>query len=426
MPCDFIIYCIWRRNVKKKVLMYVHYYYPDVASTAQIYTDLCEELSNELDITVICTVPSYSGKIDEKYKGKKFYTETINGVKLIRVNVSEFDKKDKISRIKNIVSYYFNSRKATKLAGKQDVVFTCSQPPILGGMLGVYGKSKTKGKLIYNIQDFNPEQTMAVKYAGNKLVHSLMMLFDKRSCRKSDLVITVGRDMQKNLEKRFNNKNVPKNIVINNWIDENQIYPLEKSHPKIVQFREKYGLSDKFVIMYSGNIGLYYDLDKLMEIIAEFKDNKDVVFAFVGDGAIKERLAEYASKNNLENVKFIPYQDKQDLIYSLNSADVHFVTNAKGIKGVSVPSKIYGILATNIPMIGILEEETEAWQIIRESDSGILAHTGNYDEIREKLSEVVGSKHDFVANHQTGYEYLKDRFVMDKSIKRYNDAIQSL
>lgn len=412
--------------MKKKVLMYVHYYYPDVASTAQIYTDLCETLSKELDITVICTVPSYSGKIADKYKDKKFYTETINDVKLIRVKVSEFDKKDKISRIKNIVNYYFNSRKATKLAGKQDVVFTCSQPPVLGGMLGVYGKAKTGGKLIYNIQDFNPEQTMAVNYAGNKLVHSLMMFLDKRSCRKSDLVITVGRDMQKNLEKRFDNKNVPKNIVINNWIDENQIYPLQKNHPKVMAFREKYGLKDKFVVMYSGNIGLYYDLDKLMEIIGEFKTQEDVVFAFVGDGAIKERLAEYARKNGLDNVKFIPYQDKEDLIYSLNSADVHLVTNAKGIKGVSVPSKIYGILATNIPMLGILEEETEAWQIIEESDSGVLAHTGNYDEIRKKLTEIVEQKYYFVAKHQKGYDYLKDRFVMDKSIKRYNDAIQSL
>lgn len=412
--------------MKKKVLMYVHYYYPDVASTAQIYTDLCEELSQELDITVICTVPSYSGKIDEKYKGNKFYTETVNGVKLIRVSVSEFDKKNKISRIKNIVSYYFNSRKATKLAGKQDVVFTCSQPPILGGMLGVYGKAKTKGKLIYNIQDFNPEQTMAVKYAGNKLVHSLMMFFDKRSCRKSDLVITVGRDMQKNLEKRFDNKNVPKNIVINNWIDESQIYPLAKNHPKVAQFREKYGLADKFVVMYSGNIGLYYDLENIVEIMGEFQNSRDVVFAFVGDGAVKEKLAEYVRTNNLENVKFIPYQDKEDLIYSLNSADVHLVTNAKGIKGVSVPSKIYGILATNIPMLGILEEETEAWQIIQESDAGVLAHTGDYDEIRKRLAEIVEQKHDFAAKHLTGYDYLKDRFVMDKSIKRYNDAIQSL
>ena len=146
--------------------MYVHYYYPDVASTAQIYTDLCEHIAEKFDLTVICTVPSYSGKVEPKYKNDKLYYENINNVKLIRVNISEFSKSNKFSRIKNIVNYYFNARFATKKVGNQDIVFTCSQPPILGGMLGVYGKNKTKGKLIYNIQDFNPEQTMAVNYAG--------------------------------------------------------------------------------------------------------------------------------------------------------------------------------------------------------------------------------------------------------------------
>ena len=82
-------------------------------------------------------------------------------------------------------------------------------------------------KLIYNIQDFNPEQVLAVGYTKSKIITDAMMWFDKFSCKRSDLVITVGRDLVETVENRFKGKKVPKTVMINNWIDENEIYPLE-------------------------------------------------------------------------------------------------------------------------------------------------------------------------------------------------------
>ena len=63
-----------------------------------------------------------------------------------------------------------------------------------------------------------------------------------------------------------------------------------------------------------------------------------------------------SNEHELENVQFIPYQDKEELIYSLNAGDVHWVVNAKGIKGVSVPSKLYGVMAAGKTVFGVLEE----------------------------------------------------------------------
>lgn len=201
--------------------------------------------------------------------------------------------------------------------------------------------------MIYCIQDFNPEQVIAVRYCKNKLVLKTMMVVDKFSCRHSDLVITVGRDLVDTLNNRFKNHNVPNHIMINNWIDDNETYPLSYNNDNVVAFKCKYNLDDKFVIMYSGNIGLYYDLENIIKVIERFKpgtktnDGKEVVFAFVGAGALHEKLVQYTKNNEMANVTFIPYQDKQDLIYSLNAADVHWCVNAKGIKGVSCPSNVY-------------------------------------------------------------------------------------
>lgn len=411
---------------KKKMLVYANYFYPEVASTSQLLTDLCQNLSKNFDITVICSVPCYTGTIEEKYKQRKYYFESLGDIKIIRVSVPEFDKTKKLSRVKHIIKYFFNSIKATHKVGKQDIVYTISQPPILGGLLGYIGKRTTKGKLIYNIQDFNPEQIMAVSYSKNKFLLKLLLIIDKFVCRHSDLIVTVGRDMQQTLINRFNNKKVPNNVVINNWMDEESVYPLKKDAPKVKNFKKKYKLDGKFVIMYSGNIGLFYDLENLIKLFEKYRDDQNAVLAIVGEGAIKNDLIDYCTKHQMDNVRFIPYQDKSNLIYSLNAADIHLVTNAKGIKGVSVPSKIYGCLATNVPIFGILEKDSEAWQIIEKSNCGILAETGNYDEIQKCLDRILQEKEKLLQSYLTGRNYLENNFTKDKSIEKYNMELEKI
>ena len=91
--------------MKKKILIYAHYYAPDKASTGQILQDMAEGMKDDFDVTVICTVPSYTGVIEDKYKEKKIYEEELNGVKIYRVPVPEFSKSNKKSRIKNLLAY---------------------------------------------------------------------------------------------------------------------------------------------------------------------------------------------------------------------------------------------------------------------------------------------------------------------------------
>lgn len=409
--------------MKKKLLIYAHYFYPDVASTGQILTELSEGMSDTFDITVICVVPSYSGTVEEKYKTKRIYEENYKGMKVIRVRVPEFQKSNKISRIKNLLAYFLNSLVATFKIEKQDYIFTISQPPILGGVLGVLGKWIKGGKLIYNIQDFNPEQTMAVGYAKNQILLNTVMAVDKFSCKRANKVIVVGRDMQETLRNRFNNKKVPKNVFINNWINEKEIYPLEPNHPKITAFKEKYNLQDKFIIMYSGNIGLYYDLENIIKVIGEFKNREDVVFAFVGDGTVKDKVEAYVNENNLSNVTFIPYQDKADLIYSLNAADIHWVVNAKGIKGVSVPSKLYGVMATGKPVLGVLDEGSEARLIVEECNCGVCIEPGNYKEISNKINYILNNKEEIKSLGINGREYLETNLTKEVSINKYKKNI---
>ncbi|MDD3416206.1 MAG: glycosyltransferase family 4 protein [Lachnospiraceae bacterium] len=419
---------------KKRLLIFAHYYTPDTASTGQILKDQAEGMLNEFNVTVICVVPSYTGTIEDKYKTQKYYFEELNGVKIIRVRVPAFSKSNKISRIKNILAYFFGALGASRKAGKQDYVFTISQPPILGGLLGVLGKWQKCAKMIYCIQDFNPEQVMAVNYSKNKVILKAMMIAEKFSCRHSDLVITVGRDLVATLNKRFKGKIVPKHAMINNWIDEKEVYPLPDDNEGVIAFKKKYGLEDKFVIMYSGNIGLYYDLENIIKVIEKFKpgtktaNGKEVVFAFVGAGSVLDKLIQYKNEHGMDNVVFIPYQPKEDLIYSLNASDVHWCVNAKGIKGVSCPSKAYGIMGAGKPIIGVLEMRTEIRGLIEECNCGKCCEPGDYAEVAVIICWYIENEgtDEVRKMGENGRKYLEKNLTKDVSISKYIRAIKSI
>ena len=424
---------VWKKYTekdKKNLLIYAHYYYPDVASTGQILTELAEGLKDSFHITVICTVPSYTGKINRYYKQHKYYHENRNGVNVLRIRVPEFRKSFAPSRIYNIASYFLSAIAATFRVENQDYVFTISQPPILGGMLGLIGKKIKRAKFIYNIQDFNPEQVMAVSFTKNKFILNLMMFLDKYSCKKADKVIVVGRDMIETLKSRFPGKDaavMPKTCYINNWINEKEIIPLSREDASVQAFKRKLGIEDKFVIMYSGNIGLYYDLLNILRVIAKFKEEKDVAFLFVGEGSVLEQLEHYKEKKKLTNVYFAPYQDKKNLVYSLNAGDVHFVVNAKGIKGVSVPSKLYGVMAAAKPVFGILEKGSEARLIIEESGCGISVDPGDYKEVEALIRRFIMMRDHIELEEmgQKGRDYLTGHLTKDVSIEKYREEISS-
>ena len=233
----------------KKILFIANYFYPDVASTGQLLTDLCSKIKDKFDVTVIAAIPNYSSDIiiDKKLNNKKFYYEKVKGINVCRIMVPNVIKTSKISRIKYIFKYYLNTKYAIRNIDDYDIVFTISQPPILGGILGKYAKKKNpKSKLIYNIQDFNPEQIEAVSYSKSKLLINLLKKMDNITLKFSDKIILVGNDQIETIKKR-SKLYVSKCIVINNWINENEIFPLDNQNIEVLNFKRELNLVNKFI-----------------------------------------------------------------------------------------------------------------------------------------------------------------------------------
>lgn len=408
----------------KKVLFIIDTFYPEMASTGQLMTELCDYLQEFFEITVIVGIPKYGVDYSSKYKDNTFYFEERGGIKIIRVHTPKVDKTSKISRIKFILVHALNAFRATFKADKPDIIYVISQPPILGGVIGRLAKLFRGGKLIYNIQDFNPEQAEVIGYTKS-FINRIARAVDNGSIKAADAVVIVGRDMKELLIKRCPKYNKNKIHLINNWIDEKIITPCLRDFQPGNYYKKLYNTEGKFTFMYSGNIGMYYDLENIIKVISEFKTHKDLQFVFVGEGAYKKTLQEYCKANSVNNVNFFSYVEKDKIGYSLNAADVHLVTNQKGIKGVSVPSKIYGVLAVGKPILGVLEKGSEAEQIISSCACGKVSEPQDYIAIKESIQWFYDHKDEAKTMGLKGRTYLENNFKMEDSLAHYKKLLMS-
>lgn len=234
---------------KKKIVFVASYFYPDYASTGQLLTELCLELQHHFDITVIAVQPEVNMAQPMENKKKKLFEEDyLEQIRIVRLRAPSVDKTNKFSRIKFIVAYFMLALVALMKQRKVDLIYTISSPPVIGGLIGAVGKLMRRTKLVYNIQDFNPEQAEAISYTRQKWLFKIARSLDNISCRASDHIITVGKDMQETLVYRFRGSRVPVNSVINNWTDEEDIVPLQRDHPKIKQFLAEHQLENKFYV----------------------------------------------------------------------------------------------------------------------------------------------------------------------------------
>lgn len=411
--------------VKKKITFVINYFYPDLAATSQLLTELAREIEDDFDITVIAAQPGYAG--ESKAKSSTFEEDYLGSIKVIRISLPKVDKNSKVSRVKYILSYFMLANIALLREKGTDVIFTISQPPILGGLIGTIGKFLKRSRHIYSIHDFNPEQAAAVAYTNNQLVFKVAKTVDNLNCRYADHILLVGRDMGETLSKRFDGRNVPDYTVISNWTEEDQITPLPKNNPEVENFLMEHNLDDKFVVMYSGNLGLYYDLENIIQIADQFREEKNIVFLFIGEGAVKAKMQEYAHERGLENVLFLPYQPKEFIRYSLNAADVHLVVNQKGIKGVSVPSKIYGVMAAGKPVLGVLEQDSEVDRLISESGCGVRVEPQDYAGIARSIEYLYQMDREQLKEMGlNGRSYLEKHLTKATSIDGYRNVLKSI
>ncbi|RCW86918.1 glycosyltransferase involved in cell wall biosynthesis [Halanaerobium sp. DL-01] len=406
--------------MRDKILVINQHFYPEFAATGQLLEDLCADLSRDNKVTVLTGKPSYNGIIDNIPKQEKY-----RGIEIIRVFNTSFSKTGKFGTLGRIINY-FTFYLSVFLKGitlkDYDKIIVLSTPPYIS-LIALALKFFRKTKVIYVVQDLYPEVAIELEIIKSNFLISFFKKINKFILKKVDNIVTIGEQMQELLEKNYGKKLIDKkSVIIYNWSDGEKIYPISKEE----SFCNKWDLNNYFVVMYSGNMGNVHEFDTLLEAAKKLKNDKKIRFLFVGEGVKKEYIKNYISENNLNNFIFKPYQDKEDLVYSLNSADLALATLDSGFEGLVVPSKVYGIMASGKPILFISKNDNEIKELINKNEIGYNIEIGNSDKLVSLIKNYKKNKYLLEKHSRNIRKLFEKNFDKDKSIKKYRKLLKKM
>jgi glycosyltransferase involved in cell wall biosynthesis len=175
-------------------------------------------------------------------------------------------------------------------------------------------------------------------------------------------------------------------VIIPNWVNSEFVKPMDK---KDNTFAIKHGLTEKLVVMYSGNLGLTHDIESIVETADCLKDNHKVHFVIIGEGAKKTKIEQLVKDKGLGNVLMLPYQDKEVLPYSLSCADIGVVTLSQGAEMISVPSKTYYTLAAGSVILALASKESELGVLINTHNCGVVFEEPKASEVAQFIEGLI-------------------------------------
>jgi colanic acid biosynthesis glycosyl transferase WcaI len=359
-----------------KLLFVNQYYWPDHASTAQHLADLAEHLAARgHEVHVLCGQGAYKPGAAKPPK-----SEVHNGVTIHRVAATSFGRKSTLHRMIDYLSFYFRAFLAAMMMPRFDVVATLTTPPIIG-LIGTFLRRLKGSRHVYWSMDLHPDASIALGRMNpkNPVVSKLAWLSDA-VYRQADKVVVLGPYMAD----RIASKKVRRDrlAIIPVWSRRDEIYPLPREGHEL---RASLGLTDKFVAMYSGNLGLAHSFGEIIEAARRFKDHKDLVFLFVGGGPRLLEVKAAKEAEGLDNIRLMDYFPREQLHASLSVADVHLITMRSEMTGVVVPGKLYGAMASGRPTLFVGPNHCESADTIREADCGLTVRLGDVDGLVEAL-----------------------------------------
>ncbi len=332
-----------------RILLLNLYYPPDTSATAKMASTVAEALSARHDVTVLCGRPSYDPT--ERRPWRLWQTEQAGRTEIMRVGSTDYPRFAMKRRVLNYLSYVALAIPCT-LFVRCDVVLAMTDPPfegIVGAIVAVL-----KGKpYVYNIRDLYPDMATGGAVVEPGFLSRIWEVLHRWALRHAARVIVLGEDMRARIAAKGID---PTGIKVVR--DGTDILPAGEPQPPaddevIRTIRGDY----KFVLLHAGNLGFYGAWETLVTAVRNLEAD-GVSLVFVGEGAQRAHIESLAK--DAKNVRFLPFFPASKIPSVLAAPDAHVVTVKRGLEGVVVPSKMYGILAAGKPIIAVATEETDA------------------------------------------------------------------
>jgi putative colanic acid biosynthesis glycosyltransferase WcaI len=335
-----------------RVLLHSLVFSPDSVSTAYLMSELAVDLKGlGHSVTVLTTTPHYNldtralarQPLARRWLGAVYYSE------LDRIPVWHVKLPMKGTRVWLRALDYVRFHAMSVLLGlgrrlgPQDIVIATS-PPLTIALIGWLLAARWRAPAVYKVAELYPDLAIDQGTIRSAAAIAVLKWLERVVYSKNAMMVPIADQFHAALRAR----GVPANklCTIPDCVDTDQYRPLPRSNA----FSEAHGLTEEFVVLYGGNIGLVQDWDSVLYAAAATAD-LPVTFAIVGDGNRREWLAAEVERRRLSKVKLFGYQPRELMAQVLASSDVNLIPMTRAGAQGGFPSKVYTIMACGKPII---------------------------------------------------------------------------
>ena len=386
------------------------FYWPDHSATSQLLTDLCEHAAARgFRVTVIASRMRYDAP-EVRLPAR----ENRNGVDIRRVFSTRMGRTSTLGRISDYLSFYFPAFfSVLAAAGRGDTILVKTDPPLIS-VPCMFAAQVRGARLVNWLQDLFPEvgEVLGVSWASGRPGRWLRELRN-RSLRAAALNVVISQPMKERVQKEgVSGSGIQ---VIENW-PSGEIHPIAPSENAL---RDEWGLTGRFVIGYSGNLGRAHCAEQIADLVRRTAHVSGLSWVFIGGGQGLE-LVRSRTLDCGADVHWKPYQPRSKLSESLSVSDMHLVSLDPACEGLIMPSKLYGILAAGRPVLALGDPNGAVAKEVTSARVGVALDITAPESWSEIVSEAVTSEEcgAMGVRARLRYEaaYRQDR-LMDKWLK---------
>ena len=366
------------------ILFMTDNFYPEGnAIASRVYERACYWVKWGHEVTVITSAPNFpEGKVYTGYKNKWYQTESLHGIRVIRVKTLIIANKGFILRILDFLSFMIPAFFAGMAQKKPDVIVTTS-PQFFGAITACLLAKCKRVPFVLELGDLWPASIVSVGAMKDSLV---IRGLEKVECwlyRQSTRIVVVSPSFKENLISR---QIPPQKIdVILNGVD------LAKYAPQVRDplLAEDKGIpANAFVVGYIGTHGMAHALANVLEAAALLKHEQAIYFLFVGAGAEKSALMAQASAQHLAQVLFVPAQAKEAIQAFWGLCDVALVhLKDTPVFAEVIPSKIFEAMGMGLPIL-IASPKGVASQIVLDEQVGLWVPPENPAALADAIAHL--------------------------------------
>jgi glycosyltransferase involved in cell wall biosynthesis len=310
--------------------------------------------------------------------------------------------------------------RAFRLKGRP-LLFIVAQPPFLP-FIGLLQKKLLGRKYVVWVDDVYPDILVRKGVLRpNSWIVKVWGAFNRVVLANSEHVFTLGPNMLEAVRK-YLAPGSP-STIIPTWVDTDVIYPVPKQSNA---WAKSHGLEGKFTIMYSGNFGETHEVDLLLAVARRLHTRSDLHFLLVGSGAKWESIRSSVEEEHDVNITVLPWQPSEILSESLSSADVSFVSLAKGIEGMSLPSKTYYAMAAGSAILASCSEQSDLAEVVKNSSCGVIVRPNVVEDIVNACEHLSSHPMEMAAYKENARTAAVERYSRRVNARLVRDTLERI